>query len=529
MHRIMATGASRPLFAELPELLVQRIDGAAFAKPESNRFGNLSMLEFTDTVLGAPLWGRQRDIVQSVQDNKFTAVASCHAIGKTFTSARVAASFLQTNEDSVVITTAPTARQVRTLLWQEIRSAASHAYEPLHGRRGHPLQTQWYITDSWYALGFKSGDQNTDAAQGYHAKSGKLLVIVDEAAGVSEATFDSVRRILTGTGARLLIIGNPTSMGGTFREAFHERSHLWHTISVPADQTPNFTTYGITRADMEAGTWKEKVTGPMPYPSLIDPEYVAQEIEYSGADHPDIQSRIWAEWPTEGADTLISLADIERAQFGPDDAVTTGPAYAGVDIARFGGDESVVWLRIGELTLAFKSWRYATIPENTGMITEFCEQVVQADGAKYGFTLQDIRFQVDATGLGAGVADELSALGLRVRPVNFAEKSSDPEKWPNVRHEMWHQLAARFRESRIRVFGEFDRMTRSQLSDVKKKYSERYRQPLIETKDEAMKRGRKSPDRAEAMMLAYANLKPKVETRMGPRSIGGAVAKGPFK
>lgn len=525
-----------PLARDVIRILAESMKSVSTPHASDNPFEQMQMIEFADDVLGVELWDEQRRIFEAVETHKFVAVASCHAIGKTFTSARIAVSFLQTNKDSIVVSTAPTGRQVKDLLWREIGSAASGARVPLNAKRQHPLQVRWDITDDWYAVGFKSGDQNTDAAQGYHAKSGKLLVIVDEGAGVSEATFNSVRRILTGTGARMLVVGNPTSMGGTFREAFHERSNLWHTISIPADQTPNFLAFGITREDIENGTWQEKVTGEYPYPSLIDPSYAAQEIEYSGRDHPDIKSRIWAEWPMGGIDTLIALTDIERAQgkLGEtiedvlsddvDDVNTIGTPVAGLDVANYGGDETSIWVRLGELTLGFKAWRFSDNDENVMIADQFLQEIEDAYGDLLGFQKSEIRINVDSTGIGTDVGKKLRQMGYSVREVNFAEKSSDSEKWPNIRHEMWWQLADRFREGRIRFVGLLDSMTRSQISDIKYSPNSRYTQPVIESKEAAKKRGRKSPDRAESMMLAYANLKPAVKTRLGRRSLAGGVA-----
>jgi len=69
-------------------------------------------------VLGDDLWGEQAQIVESVRDTPETAVRSCHGIGKSFIAARTALWFLYTHAPSIVITTAPTDRQVRGILWK---------------------------------------------------------------------------------------------------------------------------------------------------------------------------------------------------------------------------------------------------------------------------------------------------------------------------------------------------------------------------------------------------------------------------
>jgi hypothetical protein len=349
-------------------------------------------------------------------------------------------------------------------------------------------------------------------------------VIIDEAAGVSEETFRAVRSILTGTGAKLLIIGNPTSMSGTFREAFHDKSDRWHTITIRADETPNFTAYGITREDMERNTWREKVTGPMPYPALIDPEYVSIEIEENGVDHPDVKARVWAEWPTEGAHTLISISDVDRAA-DADEWNDAGGYFAGVDVARFGSDETVISLRKGELLIGWRAWSNADEDASADVIEEFFRDV-RSSYPEIGDPGKSVEIRVDVTGLGGGLATILKSRGYKVVEVNFAGASSDSEKWPNIRHEMWWQLAKRFEDGRIKSPHAIDPKLRSQLSDIKYTYRGRWTMPYIESKEEATKRGRKSPDRAESLMLAFANLPRKTRLpSVGMKSLGGAVAK----
>src|SRR5678810_291854 len=71
------------------------------------------ILGFVENVLGDRPWKKQREILLSVQNNTYTAVRSCHGAGKTFTAARAALWFLQCFPGSVVITTAPSGRQVK--------------------------------------------------------------------------------------------------------------------------------------------------------------------------------------------------------------------------------------------------------------------------------------------------------------------------------------------------------------------------------------------------------------------------------
>jgi len=73
------------------------------------------------------LWQKQKEIVEAVNKYPRVTVKSCHSSGKSFIAAHIVICFLECHENSVVITTAPTFRQVKKVLWQEIRSAYKKA------------------------------------------------------------------------------------------------------------------------------------------------------------------------------------------------------------------------------------------------------------------------------------------------------------------------------------------------------------------------------------------------------------------
>jgi len=82
---------------------------------------------------GGRPWGKQRAIMKSVLHNRRTTVPAGHAVGKTWVAARVALWFLHSFPHSLVITTAPTFRQVENVLWAEIRRQHRDARLPLGG------------------------------------------------------------------------------------------------------------------------------------------------------------------------------------------------------------------------------------------------------------------------------------------------------------------------------------------------------------------------------------------------------------
>ncbi len=448
---------------------------------------------FMSTVLGTQLWERQVEIGESIATHARTTVRSCHASGKSWSGARFVLWFLHTHPRSVVITTAPTTRQVRNVLWRNIRSAAARAIKPLLGRA---LVQEYQIDADWYALGFKGADENSDAMQGFHAED--ILVVVDEAAGVAESVLVGLEAILTGAGARLLFIGNPTSMSGMFRRSFHTDQHLYNTITISAYDTPNFTTFGITRDDMISGAWKDKLgDSPLPYPGLVDPRWVARQIELFGIDSPYVKSRVDAVFPSDDESVLIPLSHIDAADAEPQEPNPDSPLYAGIDVALT-GDETTVCIRRGDVVLHEEQWRLPDLMESVGRAVSVLDRL----GGK------QINVRVDVIGMGQGFADRLRELGFNVTGVNVGSASSDKEQWQNLRHELWWQLRERFREERIAPAPgvSFTDVTKAQLSDIRFSFKSMYTKPVIEPKEETKKRTGMSPDRAEAMMLAFADL-----------------------
>ena len=75
-------------------------------------------------------WKIQREIIESVFNNKYTTVKSCHTSGKTFLAGTVVLLFMEAFVPSKCITTATTGLQVEKLLWAEINTQFRQARPP---------------------------------------------------------------------------------------------------------------------------------------------------------------------------------------------------------------------------------------------------------------------------------------------------------------------------------------------------------------------------------------------------------------
>lgn len=116
-----------------------------------------------------------KEIAISVCLNRRTAVPSAHAIGKSWLAARLAGWWIDSHPlgEAFVLTTAPTNKQVKAVLWKEMRRVWATARLP-----GRMNQTEWWINGEMVAMGRKPSDYDPTAFQGIHSKW--VLLIIDE-------------------------------------------------------------------------------------------------------------------------------------------------------------------------------------------------------------------------------------------------------------------------------------------------------------------------------------------------------------
>lgn len=421
-------------------------------------------------------------MLESVRDHNVTAVRSCNSAGKSWGAGRVAIWFLACHYPSIVITTAPTDRQVQNF-WKEIRLAHAKANPPIGGRL---LTQQLTLADNWFAWGFTARERDKSRFSGFHSEN--ILVIVDEAAGVSGDIYEQIDGLLSsGARRRLLMLGNPTDHSGEFASSFKRPSVS--KIAISAFDTPNFTEFGITLEDIRDGTWSEKIgDAELPTPHLIVPDEVRGKWEKWGEGSPMFQSRVLGQFPDQGEDTLIPLAWIERAQHR---TLEPGePVELGCDVARFGSDESVIGVRRGKVYRRVTGLHSRDTMEVSGRIV----QAMVASGASIA--------KVDEIGVGGGVVDRLAELGRPVVGVNASHAALDSERFANARAEWFWNIREMLEHDELDL-DEHDEELASQLASIKWKPDSRGRVRL-EPKDETAKRINRSPDDADTMAHTFA-------------------------
>lgn len=444
---------------------------------------------FNDAILGGSFWSKQEEIVASIRDNRYTSVRACHDVGKTFTVSRGALWYLYAHTQSIVLSTAPTMRQVENLLWRELRAAHAKAKLPLGGE---PLKTRLDLAPDWYAIGASSADP--DKLQGFHSASGHILIIIDEAAGVPEPAFEAIEGMMTSENARMVMIGNPTSDTGSFRASHYSWEHV-KRIHISAFDSPNFVNNGIKTIEDLLAVDLDKIEIVNEF--LISPRWVREKIDSWGVDSPMFQARVLGNFPSQSANTVIPLNALELAatdEHREKIKAKGGPLRLGVDPARFGNDETVITPRYGGYVPEQSIHPYTSIPATVGLIKQFSQPRPDFIG-------------IDVDGLGGGVYDILDEdkYDMIVQIHNNARALPDDSglTFANLASQLWWRARTMFIDGELAIPN--DERLIMQLSTRKYKFTGKGL--TIESKDEWKKNnGGKSCDRADSFIYSLADI-----------------------
>ncbi len=500
-----------------PQTATSKVDEAK----EIQDFYSTRPSMFLEDALKANPWHLQKEITEAVFKYPVVAVKSCNASGKSFIAARIALAYLSLKPGSIVITTAPTWRQVKDVLWREIRTALSLTSFKLTKQQA--TQVGLDIADDWFAVGLSTKD--AEKFFGYHADD--ILVIVDEASGVEEEIWIGVDAVTPNLNAHVLAIGNPTNPDGRFYKMFQDP--LVKTFTISAFDTPNLTANGIRNidelvnlftapADVDALDHIIKVqsTLKMPYPALQSPINVYRKFLQWGTDHPMWQALIMGEFPSQSTLSLIPLNLIiksqevwkqmnaaktdpelaEKVEWGVE---TTEAARYGLDVARFGDDSTVLTPARGGYIEKQILWSKA----DTAITTE--RVIKEVDTYDHRTIIK-----VDDIGVGGGVTDQLIKelrdhvdYQYRVEPINVGAGTSNPLKYYNLRAELYDYLAQMFKDRKIAIPD--DDELAGELAAIRIAYVGKNNDIMqVEGKQKIKQRLGKSPDRADSLMLAAA-------------------------
>lgn len=408
-----------------------------------------------------------RDVVT---DNRIT-VKSGQGVGKTGCESVIAIWFLSCFPYAKVVATAPTRKQLHDVLWAEIdkwRSKSPVLSEVLKWTKTYIYMVGY--EKRWFATARTA--TKPENMQGFHEDN--MLFIVDEASGVAEPIMEAILGTLSGPNNKLLMCGNPTKTSGTFYDSHTADRAIYKCHTVNSEESKR-----------------------------TNKDNIAALARKYGRESNVFRVRVLGEFPLQEDDVFIPLSLVEQSIVTELDD-TVSKIALGVDVARFGDDETVIATNIGG-RIEIPAIRHGqNLMKTVGDIVVLYRKLI-ADHPDYK---GPVTCNIDDTGLGGGVTDRLEEVKveqklnrLEIVPVNAssAPPKDGAEHYADITTYMWATVRDLMEAHALSL--QNDNELVAQLS-VRKYGIASSGKIALESKKDMKKRDISSPDRADAVALA---------------------------
>ena len=420
----------------------------------------------------------QVDILKAVRDGLLSvsqavkvAVASGHGVGKSALVAWLILWAFTTRADTKGVVTANTETQLKTKTWAEL----AKWFGLFEARRLFRLTaTAIFSRDKDHAQTWRIdqiawSEKTMEAFAGLHNKGKRIIVVFDEASAIPDLIWETTEGALTDKDTEIMwfVFGNPTRNTGRFRECFGRFLHRWLTRQV------------------DGRTAK-----------ITNKAQIQEWIDDYGEDSDFVRVRVRGVFPRAGSMQFISSDVVELARKREAASDVYDPLIIGVDVARFGDDQTVIKARKGRDGRTFPAIKLRSLDT----------MQVAARVFAYAQELRADAVFVDEGGVGGGVVDRLRQMRLPgLIGIDFGSKSDDPiigadgGKFAFKVDEIWSKMKAWLK------FGAIEDANTLVADLTGREYGYDLRNAIrLETKKEMKKRGLSSPDEADALALTFA-------------------------
>lgn len=396
------------------------------------------------------------------------AVSSGHGIGKSAGTAMLVVWLMATRPHSKGVVTANTASQLETKTFAEIkkwlkRSLVSDMFDVM----AMSIQAK-ESPETWRLDAITCKEENSESFAGQHAASSSSYYIFDEASAVPDKIWEVAEGGLTDGEPFMFAFGNPTRNTGRFRECFGKRRARWSTSQIDSRSVT------ITNKN-EIEEWRK---------------------EY-GEDSDFFRVRVMGKFPNASSEQFIPSKLVEDAVNREIGHNTATAAILGVDVARYGDDDTVLYCRIGKGFLPIRRYHGLSVTEVATKVKKRFTEI-----RNLGFPRDRIYINVDEGGVGGGVVDVLKDDGYTVCGVQFGGGADSPERYDRKRDEIWGRM-----KEWLQNGGSIpeDKLLIENLCNPEYEVI-RSGQIKIESKKDMKKRGLSSPDDADALALTFARI-----------------------
>jgi hypothetical protein len=419
-------------------------------------------LSFAEVVLKTELYDWQAEILFAIEKassrNRIKmAVVAPNAAGKSTRCVAIAAlRWLYKNPRGKVIITTADSKQLDA---QIMPALASH--RSVFARRGWEFLSRSIRTpQGGFLVSFTTDEAGR--AEGHHSAPGvPLLIIADEAKSIEEPIFEAFDRCTYNV---LLLISSPGLMQGRLYSCFTAQRDQWFTFQVGLEDCPH-----------------------------VSQERINDVIASYGADHPFTRSTLYGEFMAEeeGVSFAVSLKALQALLDNPPFArLDSRERIAFCDFAA-GGDENVLAVRCGNKLEHLICWRNRDTMAGVGQfILEFRKAGLEAK-----------QIWGDEGGMGHAMIDALGQAGWAINRFNFGSKPGNEFAFVSRGAEAWFNFGRQITNGELNLIR--DETLIAQLTSRKTNCDSRGRIKL-ESKDELRARGLKSPNRADAVVGAFA-------------------------
>lgn len=418
----------------------------------------------------------QISILQGIKDGLLTiedairlATASGHGIGKSALVSWIILWAISTFEDTRGVVTANTETQLKTKTWAEL----GKWYRLFLGKQFFILTaTALYSADAerertWRIDMVPWSEKKPESFAGLHNAGKRIILIFDEASTIADVIWEVSEGALTDKATQIIwaVFGNPTRNQGRFKKCFTDHAHRWKTQQIDSRTVPGTNTSQIA----------------------------AWEADW-GEDSDFFRVRVRGLFPNAASIQLISESAVATARGAAALAYVSDPLIFGLDVARFGDNESVLVRRTGRDARSRPPLRWRGL--SVDQLGDRVASLIASESPDATF--------IDEGGVGGGVVDYIRRLGYDVIGVNFGASPGERPRGTlvaNKRAEMWVRLSHWLTDGGAITDSE---ELGSQLLAVG--YSFNKRQELqLESKEDMRSRGEESPDWGDAIALTFAH------------------------
>ena len=365
----------------------------------------------------------QAEVLEDFPHCPLQALLACKGPGKTTVMAWLCWNFLLTREDAKIGATSISGSNLSANLWAEMAKwrRVSLLLTATFEWTAHRIFSK-ESPETWF-MDFRTWKQSADEHSLGNTLAGlwadNVMNVIDEAGGVPVPILRTAEVVASkfgtpGCDGHVLIAGNTTSVSGALYDAAKNRPHMWKVYPVTADPDDPKRT------------------------PRVDIEYARQQIAEYGRENPWVMINILAQFPRQGVNTFISPEEVTQAQkqHYPDSLFAASPLIMGVDIARFGDDETVFWFRRGRVSLMpIRQRGVDTVVGVSHMLhlsREHKAQHIALDMGNTGSAWRDVA--VNAMG------------ATNVLGVHFGGTPKNPQRFLNKRAEMYYEACEWIKE-----------------------------------------------------------------------------------